>query len=166
MAKVVLFFPNPFSATRIYPGVPLSILGVSRMIHVEGCDVKLVAPNLFENYMDEILKQCEGATCLGISAMAGYQIRDGIDAAEVVKKKHPHLPIVWGGWHPSILPEETARDPRVDIVVRGQGERTFRDVVAALDAGRKLDDIPNLTMERDGKVISTQERPPESLDNL
>ena len=58
MSKVVLFFPNPFSATRIYPVVPLSVLGVSRMLHAEGCEVKIVAPNLFDNHIDEIVEQC------------------------------------------------------------------------------------------------------------
>ena len=45
------------------------------------------------------------------------------------------MPIVWGGVHPTLLPEQTAADPRVDVVVRGESEPALAPLAAALAAG-------------------------------
>ena len=39
--------------------------------------------------------------------------------------------MVWGGWHPSLFADECLAEPSVDIVVTGQGEDAFRDVIDA-----------------------------------
>ena len=33
--------------------------------------------------------------------------------------------LVWGGVHPTLLPEQTVANEFVDIVVRGEGEQTL-----------------------------------------
>ena len=39
----------------------------------------------------------------------------------------PDLPVIWGGWHPSLLPEQCLASGVVDACVTGQGERTFAE---------------------------------------
>jgi radical SAM superfamily enzyme YgiQ (UPF0313 family) len=48
------------------------------------------------------------------------------------------MPIVWGGWHPSLFASECLDEPAVDIVVSGQGEDTFRNIVDRLIAGEPV----------------------------
>ena len=48
------------------------------------------------------------------------------------------MPIVWGGVHPTLLPEQTAADARVDVVVRGEGELVVGALADALAAGAPL----------------------------
>ena len=48
------------------------------------------------------------------------------------------MPIVWGGWHPSLFASECLDEPAVDIVVSGQGEDTFRNIVDRLIAGERV----------------------------
>ena len=55
---------------------------------------------------------------------------------------HPELPIVWGGWHPSLFPLECLEEPGVVASVIGQGEDTFSDLVERFADGRPLDDVP------------------------
>jgi radical SAM superfamily enzyme YgiQ (UPF0313 family) len=50
-------------------------------------------------------------------------------------------------------------DPRVDIVVRGMGERTFVEVVQALAARRPLQSILGIHYDDGGKIASTPDRP-------
>ncbi|GMR05152.1 MAG: hypothetical protein BMS9Abin23_1094 [Thermodesulfobacteriota bacterium] len=164
--KVVLFHPNPFSATRPYYGAPLGLLAISRVLATEGYEIKIIHPVTHKNFKEEVVRECADAICLGISSMTGYQISEGRDVAREVKKNYPDLPIVWGGWHPSILPAETAKDEYVDIVVKGQGERTFTELVHCLEKGGEIKGIRGIAYKENGQVINNTEAPIESLDNF
>jgi len=39
------------------------------------------------------------------------------------------------------MPEQTILNPHIDIVVQGQGEITFREVVARLHSGEALEGV-------------------------
>jgi len=165
--KIVLFQPYVFSATRPYYGAPLALLGISRMLDHEGYEIKIVTPVTHPNHVEDAVKEAKGAICFGITAMTGYSIYDGLQAARAVRKKYPKMPIVWGGWHPSILPVETAEDESVDFVVKGQGERTFTELVHALEKGESVKDILGLVYKNEkGKVIENPDRPVETLDDF
>ncbi len=38
-------------------------------------------------------------------------IRGAIEVATAVKEQNPKLPVIFGGWHPSLLPDETLNEP-------------------------------------------------------
>ena len=87
---------------------------------------------------------------VGITAMSGPQIRYGLEFADRVRAERPGTPIVWGGVHPTLLPEQTAADPRVDVVVRGEGERVVGPLADALAAGEPLDAVAGITFSAGG----------------
>ena len=161
--KVLLFFPSPLPYERNWHGVPLALLAISRQLDKENYQIKIFTRYLQKNYEQEILQTGRDAICLGISAMTGFQIYDGLKLAKKFKKKYPHIPIVWGGWHPSILPHQTIKDPCVDIVVKGQGDITFTKLVHALETKTALDNIPGLVFKKGQKIITTPDRPPTDL---
>lgn len=165
--KVVLYFPKVFSNTRPWHGVPLALLAISRELVKQDYDIKIIADYLFEDYVERILKECKNSVCLGITCMTGFQITDGLKIAELVRKKYPKLPIVWGGWHPSILATQTAQDERVNIVVRGQGERTFSELVNCLYSKKSLKKVLGITYKsKSGKIIVNPNRPIEDINNF
>lgn len=167
MKKIVLVRPLVFSETRAYYGAPLALLAISRILATENYRIKIFDATVNQAYIEKIVRESKEAICLGISALTGYPIYDGLKIARAVKKKYPHLPIVWGGWHPSILPLETIKDPLVDIVVVGQGERTFTELVHALDQGKSLKNIKGIVYkDKKERVIANPPRPLESLDNF
>ena len=163
--KVVLFHPNPFSATRPYNGAPLGLLAISRILDKEGYEIKIIHPITHKKFREVILEECKDALCLGISSITGYQIHEGREVAKEVKKKYVNLPIIWGGWHPSILPLETIKDEYVDIVVKGQGERTFAELIHCIETGGDKNRISGITYKENGQIIDNPDRPLESLDN-
>jgi len=59
---------------------------------------------------------------VGISSMSGQQISYGLEFARKVRDEAPSCPIVWGGVHPTLLPEQTAGSEFVDVVIRGESE--------------------------------------------
>ncbi len=87
---------------------------------------------------------------VGITAMSGPQIRYGLEFAERVRAERPGTPIVWGGVHPTLLPEQTAADARVDVVVRGEGELVVGPLADALAAGEPLDAVAGITFATGG----------------
>lgn len=159
--KIVLFSP-----ATLYSGVPLALLAISKILFTEGYDIKIICKHLYNNYLEEILKSSENAICLGITCLTGQQISEALKVAEMVRSKYPALPIIWGGWHPSILPDQTILNPNVDIIVRGQGERTFTEVVHAIEDNIPLDGILGITYKKDGKIYSNPDRPFEDVNNF
>ena len=131
--KIVLL--NPPFALKPEPQVPLSVLAAGALLDQSGYDVKVVNGSTEPDFVARTMALCADAVCLGISSMTGHQIAGGVAASRAVKQRFPGLPIIWGGWHGSILPEQTAADPAVDVVVRGQGERTMLELVQAWESG-------------------------------
>ncbi len=164
--KIVLYFPTPFPYFRPWSGAPLSLLAISRVLVKEGYEIKILSRFFSDNPEREVLEEVQDSICLGISAMTGFQIHDGLKIARLVKKKYPKKPIVWGGWHPSILPRQTAADKHVDIVVNGQGDITFPKLVHALEKSRSPKDIPGITYKDGQKIISTPTCPLQDINDL
>lgn len=164
--KIILYFPSPTPPERNWKGTPLALLAISRILDKEGYDIKIFANFLQDNYFDELIKSGKDSICLGISAITGYQIKDGLRIAKAFKKKYPKIPIVWGGWHPSILPTQTVKNKFVDIVVKGQGDYTFPELVHSLETKKSLRNIKGLVYKKNNKIISTPDRGTSDLSKL
>lgn len=159
---VVLYHSRTYSTPR--PGTPLALLAIARTIPAKTYRVVVVDASAERRPHRRVLREAGGALLLGITAMTGYQICDGLKLARRVRRHFPNVPIVWGGYHPSIMPRQTVLDPCVDFVVLGQGERPFAALVDELAGGsRCADGIP-------GVIGSDSEGPPpqhpESLDSF
>ena len=167
LKRIVLFSPRP-AANAFFDGVPIALLAVSRLLEKEGkYDIRIVTASGKEDYLKKVVGLAKGAVCLGISSMTGYQIKDGLAVARAVKKKYPDLPIVWGGWHPTICPDQTMDSDLVDVVVRGgQGERTFYELVHRLEQHRSLKGILGVSYKVRGKVFHNPDRPFEDINNF
>jgi radical SAM superfamily enzyme YgiQ (UPF0313 family) len=137
--------------------ISLTLLAVSRLL-IKKYKVLIVYDRLYENPTEKILKECKDALCLGITTMTGHQIQEGLKVARLVRERYPRLPIIWGGWHPSLEPETTIASPYVDIIVKGQGEETLLELVDALAKNKPLDTIKGISYKKDGKIIHNQDR--------
>ena len=66
---------------------------------------------------------------VGISVFISAVIYTSYDIAKIVKEINQNCIVVFGGRHPTFVPEETLKVDDVDIVVRGEGELTFRELI-------------------------------------
>src|SRR5262249_12083830 len=98
---------------------------------------------------------------VGVTIMGGPQLRSGIAVSRAIRARAPTLPIVWGGAFPTNCPEATLRVPYVDYAVRGQGEDTFVELLAALAARdqTRLPQILGLTWRRGEEIVHNRLRP-------
>jgi len=159
---VLLFSPNPTKGGKRL--VPIPLLAISSFIEND-YDIRIFHSYDRQDYM-KALEHLDEAICVGISAMTGYQITDGLAFAKLVRNTNSKVPIIWGGVHGTINPVQTAQSPFVDIVVRGQGEETFAELVQALDQGKSLDNILGITYKKDGRIINNPDRHYKSINEF
>ena len=103
---------------------------------------------------------------LGVSSMTGYQIYDGLKASRIAKEANKDIKIVWGGWHPSLYPQQVLENPYIDIVVKGQGEKAFYDVVKRTEKRAPYENILGVHWKDNGKIYSNQDRILEPLNEM
>ena len=99
---------------------------------------------------------------VGITATTPL-INCAYDLAKMIKTKFTKAVIVFGGTHPSVMPEEVLGNSDVDLVVLGEGEATMREVVAK----KPLSEILGISYRGDKGIIRNKDRPYiEDLDSL
>lgn len=149
--------PNKMTTSLQVPliNVPLSLLALARMVR-DDFDVKIINAVTDNDYKKDILKACSNALCLAVSSMTCHQIRDGLDVSKAVKKIYPGIPVIWGGYHPSSEPEQTLKNQYIDIVIRGQGEIPFREVVEKIRDKESLKGIRGVSYKENGKIIENE----------
>src|SRR5687767_7640102 len=127
MKQRVLLF-NPYSE---FYAMPLGLLAVGSTLAQERFEVSIVDARLNADAEDVVLREAKGASCVGMTVFSGPSIGRALRLSRELKSRYPQLPIVWGGWHPSIMPEQCIASGAVDAVVIAQGERTFADLMDA-----------------------------------
>jgi len=158
--EVLLVFPGKFRAPN--PQVPLGILHVASALVNRGYNVRVLDMRI-DDYRTFSLGS---PVFVGVSTMSGFQIRFALEFAKKVKEEFPSCPIVWGGVHPSLLPEQTAANPFVDVVVRGEGEPVVVELADSLRAGRPLDNVKGITYKLGREIRSTPDTQPVDLDSI
>lgn len=106
---------------------------------------------------------------IGFTMASGPKIADAIALSQEFKNVMPKAKIVWGGTHPSCLPEQTIIEPYIDFVVVGPGEYTMLELVEQLENNSKhLEDIKGLVFKRSGGGVVRNEPRPfiKNLDEL
>jgi len=82
-------------------------------------------------------------------------------------KEQFEIPIVVGGLHPTIIPEETLRYKYIDMICRGEGEYAMLDLVNSLESKKENYKIDNIWFIINNKIIKNPIRPLiENLDDL
>ena len=154
--KVVLFVPSIGSPEAT---APLGLLAIATPLLQSGFSVTLIDSTITPNYKQRILHEVQDALCLGISVVTGPMIHETVEAARAVREWNAKFPIILGGWHPSLLPEQTLAADYVDIIVRSQGEESMLAIAERLYAGDPIDDIDGIGYKRDGQIHLTPQRP-------
>jgi anaerobic magnesium-protoporphyrin IX monomethyl ester cyclase len=161
--KVVLFYPA-YEGPALGP--PLCILALAAPLLDNGFEVVIIDAAINADAPQSILRECSDALCLGISVLTGPMITAALSIARMVKAALPDFPVVFGGWHPTLTPEQTLENDLVDVVVRGPGEITLLEIVQRYRMGEGLDGVAGLSFKRNGKLIHNPERSVAHLMDL
>jgi anaerobic magnesium-protoporphyrin IX monomethyl ester cyclase len=101
---------------------------------------------------------------VGLSIMT-FQRRTVLGIVRLIREMDPSVTIVAGGYDPSLAPE-AYEDPSsgIDLIVRGEGDLTFREVLRALERASPLDRISGLSWRNGGRFVHNPDRPVSTLE--
>ena len=146
----------------------MCLLALASPLLEAGYRVTVVDAAISRDYESKVAREIADpdTVCLGISVLTGPMIGGAIRVARKTKQQHPQLPVIWGGWHPTLLPEQTLQPDFVDAVVRGQGELTFLEVVERLAKGEGLEGVRGTSHKSAGRVVNEADRPVVNINQL
>jgi anaerobic magnesium-protoporphyrin IX monomethyl ester cyclase len=166
MRPIVLLY-NPRS---VFYTLPLGLLAIGSALNPQDYDVRIIDGRLEADPVAAVLAQTDGALCLGVSVLTGAPIRDALAVSRAVKSRRPDLPVIWGGWHPSLFPAACLDEPSVDVTVQGQGERSLVEIVQRLSQGHGQDGLDGCLgcthRHSDGSVRQNPPRPIADINEL
>ncbi len=102
---------------------------------------------------------------VGISSLFSTYHEQAILCAREIKKRID-VRVLMGGSHPTALPEAVLRDPDVDFIIRGEGERPLVALIEALRHGHDLRTVPNLGFKHDGECMLNDIEENYSVEDL
>ena len=102
------------------------------------------------NMIDEYVKGADGPPIFGITSLTANIYR-GIEIASEIKARFKDGYIVFGGIHPTIMPDEVLRSGVADIIVRNEGETTMTALYDILKEGGDFRDVPGISYMADGE---------------
>lgn len=154
--KVLLFFPRTgWDTEGVNLSLPLPLMYLAVPLEREGYSVRILDQRIHTHWRDEIRREVKegNVLALGVTTMTGKQLLGAKEASLIAKKADPNLPIMWGGVHPTLLPEQTLENDFIDAVCVGEGEDVFTEWVKAVDKGLPWDDIRGVAFRRSGAIV-------------
>ena len=182
MAKVLLIYPPWYTLLGMQcREVPLSMAylaavlkraghealiynaDVSEVAQVRKMDIKLDAFKQYQaslydvggRFWQEVGKAMNAhhPDIVGIH-MKTASFQSGVNLATLVKKASPKVPVIVGGPHPSMVPEDVLKHEVFDYAVLHEGEISMVNLVNALAAGRAPTDVKGIAYrDGSGKVV-------------
>jgi len=163
--KVVLYNPR-----AVFYTMPLALLAVGSHLDPERYEVVIVDGRLEDDPEGAVLARLDGALCLGVTVLTGAPIEDAVRISRAAKARRPDLPVVWGGWHPSLFARACLDEASVDVSVQAQGEVTFEEICDRLAGGESVRELAGclgcVYRSVDGEVRQNPPRPLLDLNRL
>lgn len=139
---------------------PLGLLYIGTVLKNEGHNVRLLDTDT-EKIDDKNFKEIFNGfhpDAVGISSVTPT-INNALKWAGLSKGIDKDIPVVFGGIHATIAPEELIDKDAVDIVVIGEGESTARQLFERLSRrGADLSDVDGIYFKRGKSVVRNARR--------
>ena len=144
---MILLF-NPRATKPRNRRFPLSVMALAAVLEGKE-EYEIVDGNVDDNATATILNLIDQhkVELLAVTVMPGPQMAAAMVTCREIRQKHPAIPIVWGGYFPSIYTDAALNARYVDYAVRGQGEVTLLELLAELRGNGKFEDIRGLSFK-------------------
>ncbi len=157
--KILLIKSGNLNTRAIGITPPLGLMYIaSYMKATRGDEVRIFDIRFYKEPLKEIYRiisefepDIVGISALTLEAPALYQI------ARFVKTVIDVL-VIAGGPHATSIPEEVLKNKDIDIVIIGEGEITFKELIDNLDKGEGIERVHGIGYRRDNDIILTHQR--------
>jgi radical SAM superfamily enzyme YgiQ (UPF0313 family) len=160
---------SPVAAYLFYNSAPLGLLYIAAMLEKHGHTVFCIDAAAERLDIRRTVRRIEETRpdVIGIgSTTVVFETTKLLGAA--LKGAMPSVPIVLGGYHVTLLPEEAMRETCFDIGALSEGEHTMLDLCHAFAGKKSFDDVQGICYRKpDGTLHFTPARPRfKDLDQL
>ena len=168
MNVLLLSMPDSFEhmpsvAVRMPNGALASLAGnVDPHHRVSVADLVLVQHHV-KTTVERLVRDLQ-PDVVGLSVMT-FQRTTAFSLARLIRTLRPGVKIVVGGYDPSLAPQAYTCCRDVDMIVRGEGERTLNDVLRALESRCPLDEIAGLAFRGADGFVFNAARPIARLES-
>jgi len=155
----IMFGPisDVIPSTAVFEMYPVGFSAISEYLGERGFSVRII--NLAFQMLDSPGFDAERQLkklfplAFGIDLHWLPHAHGSLAVAELCKKYHPDIPVIFGGYSATYFHEELIRYPQVDVVVRGDSaEDSMLKVLVAVKKGGSLKAIPGITFKEHGRV--------------
>lgn len=74
-------------------------------------------------------------------------------------KKIKNIPVICGGIHPTVCPEEVMADENIDMICRGEGDLAIAELCQKMESGRPVENISNFWVKKGKNIFKNELRP-------
>jgi anaerobic magnesium-protoporphyrin IX monomethyl ester cyclase len=155
LIDILLIYPQLGSQDTLLRDIPLSLIyaaadSIKNAYKVRILDLRL-NPDDWEKQIDINLK--DRSYLIGLSVMTGYPIITSLRISKYIKLKYA-IPIVWGGPHPTVLPEQTLENENIDFVIRDWGSQALFELIQYIKGeSGDIKNILGLGYKEEGKIV-------------
>jgi anaerobic magnesium-protoporphyrin IX monomethyl ester cyclase len=167
MNVLLLSMPDSFEhmpsvAVRMPNGALTSLAGNVDSHHRIGVADLILASDRVRETIARLLRDYD-PELVGLSVMT-FQRRTAARIIDLVRTLKPSVKVVAGGYDPS-LAREAYMGMNVDYIVRGEGEVTFRELLRAMEQGRRFDRIAGLSWRDGAQWLHNPDRAAHRLED-
>jgi len=158
--KVVLFQAKHGSWDKVFCRMPESLLSIAAVPHSKGYDVTIIDQRIHDDWKTRIRNLVkEKPLCVGVTALTGPCLKNIMEFCAIAKETDPTVPIILGGVHATLLPEQSLGHKNIDYVIKGEGDYAFCEFLEALEGKIPITEVKNLWHKKDEKVIANESAP-------
>ena len=168
MNVLLLSMPDAFEhmpavAIRMPNGALTSLAGNVDSHHRVAVADLILARQAVRDTAERLVRDIQPSV-VGLSVMT-FQRHTAFQIAALIKSLRPETCIVVGGYDPTLAPDAYTAIDDVDVIVRGEGEHTFRELLRALEQRLPLSGVAGLSYRTDSGFAHNPLRPVIRVEN-
>ncbi|HVQ40625.1 MAG TPA: radical SAM protein [Vicinamibacterales bacterium] len=158
------FEHTPSMAMRFPNGALASIAGNIDGHHQVAIADLVLAQRSIPDTVTRLIRE-QQPDVVGLSIMT-FQRKTALQIIRLIRALKPDVTVIAGGYDPSLATDmyETPSSG-VDIVVRGEGDVTTRELLRALESGADLAGVQGISFRRGDAFVRTPDRHVSNLEN-
>jgi anaerobic magnesium-protoporphyrin IX monomethyl ester cyclase len=153
--RILLVDPRISLPIDVRSSPSLGLAYLAAMSEQRGDEVRVLDMQMEDLPLEQVVADFS-PDVVGITATT-VQIESAWRVAREVKRL-TDAQVVLGGPHPTVLSTESLEKPEVDVVVRGEGELTWKELCDRLESGESLAGLAGITYQEQGEVVHNPDR--------
>ncbi len=171
---MILINSSPKDALKIFqPFLPISVpVGIGCLIaflerdHIK---VRFIDEQVEDNVLgavSEYVKDMQKPYIFGFSVLTAA-FKSAILLSQELKSRYPDSVIVFGGIHPTALPDDVLAYKHINAVIRGEGENTLVEFYKRVKGNKDFTSLDGLSYRDNGTIVHNRISPDQiNLDDI